>query len=270
MQAIIPAGGWGTRMMPFSAITAKELAPIGTKPAIQWTLEEAAANGISSVVVVSNRGKAALTDFLTGEFPPEFRQKPGVKEWLEFRSNLDITVTYQEEMKGLGDAFLTGYKVCNDHEFYLMYPDNVLLDGRNMFQKLIKPFSESGLTTVATQADQRYWSGNHYLYLGEKLGQANYLERASSRDDQPPAKGDHFFRAAGRVLCTSEYFETLKVIEKEGVEGELDDIHAYRILAAKKRILVIEPASIIHDSGCLDGYRDLWASYLAGELKTQL
>ena len=269
MQAIIPAGGWGTRMMPFSAITAKELAPIGTKPAIQWTLEEAAVNGISSVIVVSNRAKTALSEFLTGEFPREFRNKPGVKEWLAFRDKLDIKVTYQEKMKGLGDAFLCAYKVCNDDEFYLMYPDNVLLDGKKMFDKLKRPFYETGFTTVATQADQRYWSGNHYLFLGEAVSGAHYLERASSRNDPDPEEGSLYYRAAGRVLCTREYFETLKSIQEQGVAGELDDIHAYRQLAARKRLLAIEPASVIHDSGCIEGYRDLWSAYLSGEFKGQ-
>jgi UTP--glucose-1-phosphate uridylyltransferase len=270
MQAIIPAGGWGTRMMPFSAVTAKELAPIGTKPAIQYTLEEAAANGISSVIVVSNRAKTALTDFLTGKFPREFRNKPGVKQWLEFRDKMEISVTYQEGMNGLGDAFLCGYQISSEDEFYLMYPDNVLMDGKNQFEKLKKPFMETGFTTVATQADQPFWSGNHYLYLGEELAGAHHLDHASSRNDPAPEKGRLHFRAAGRVLCTKEYFETLKAIQEQGVEGELDDIHAYRVLAEKRRLLAIQPASVIYDSGCIDGYRDLWAAYLAGDFKSPL
>jgi UTP--glucose-1-phosphate uridylyltransferase len=267
MQAIIPAAGLGTRLLPFSALASKEMAPIGTRPVIQWTLEEAAAVGISSAVVVLSPDKPTLRAFLEGDIHPAYHGLDGIEEWMELREHLNITIALQPKPKGLGDALLRGWRAGEDDEFYLMYPDNLVLNGPAVFQSIVQPFEQTGLSCVACKEDRPYFHGGNYLYLGDENGSAYHIRRATSRSDDPPAETDLAYRAAGRILVTNEYFDVMDRLGNEGVEGELDDIHAYRVLAGRDRLLGVPPASVIHDIGSSEGYKDAWLAYITGELE---
>lgn len=267
MQAIIPAAGLGTRLAPFSAALAKELAPIGVRPAIQWTLAEAARAGAESAVVVISPDKIALRRYLEGDFPAVHRDQPEVREWMELLETVPVTIALQPEPRGLGDALLRGWRAAGDGElFYLMYPDNVVPDPADLFDRLSAAFLATGLTTVAGMPDRPYIAGNHWIYCGEPCGTAVRARRFTQRHDPPPEAGERVLRAAGRVIVTNEYFDILSRVAQEGVEEDLDDIHAYRALAGRGRILVVPAEQIIHDAGCPEGYADAWLAYITGEL----
>lgn len=267
MQAIIPAAGLGTRMLPFSAVAAKELAPIGTRPMIQWTLAEAAALGIESAVVVISPEKTQLQKFLEGDINPDLFGIDAVDEWMALREKLSITIALQPKPRGLGDALLRGWQAGDADSFYLMYPDNIVLYPENVYKSVMVPFEQHGSAVIACKADRPYFSGNHFIYFGDDVGDAFRVEKVTVRDDPPPKKKDVCHRGAGRVMVSREYFDALELIASEGVEGELDDIHAYNFLTERGRLLAAEPASIIHDGGTLEGYKDAWLAYITGELE---
>jgi UTP-glucose-1-phosphate uridylyltransferase len=267
LQAIIPAAGLGTRMLPFSGITAKELAPLGTKPVIQLTLEEAELVGVSAVTVVISPRKKELERFLNGDLPKEILAKPQIAEWLELLGKLKITIAYQKEPKGLGDAFLHGRDAAPAEHYYLMYPDNLITDPAKLFAALHQPFQASGKSIVATMADRDYWQGNHYIYPGPAEAGAYAAAKATRRDDPLPAPGEEHYRGCGRALITTEYLEILEEVRSSGIAEELDDIHAYQQLIQRGKLLCTPPSCDIHDGGDLVGYRDAWTAYLAGEFK---
>lgn len=262
MQAIIPAAGLGTRMLPFSAAAAKELAPIGTKPAIQYTLEEALACGVTSAVVVVSPEKKSLWRFLDGDLSPSHSSHEEGAEWLHFLEKLPLTIAEQPEPLGLGDALLHGWRKGGGEQFYLMYPDNFVVNGAAVFENLNRPFRATGLTCVASKHDKPYFRGNNFVILGEEYEGGHRAIGFTSRNDPLPEAGKTFYRAAGRVLATNEYFQVLEEIQARGVQGELDDIHAYRALAEDGRILAVPPICEIHDTGCAEGYADAWRAYL--------
>lgn len=262
MQAIIPAAGLGTRMLPFSAAAAKELAPIGTKPVIQHTLEEAMACGVTSAVVVVSPEKVALRRFLEGDLSQSQKSQSEGAAWLYLLEKLPLSIAEQPEPLGLGDALLHGWRKESGEQFYLMYPDNFVVDGAAVFGSLIKPFRATGLTCVACKRDKPYFRGNNFVLLGNEHEGAHLATSFTSRDDPRPKEGTKFHRAAGRVLVTNEYFQVLEEIQARGVQGELDDIHVYRALAEVGRILAVPPVSEIHDTGCAEGYADAWRTFL--------
>ena len=67
MKVIIPAAGLGTRLLPITRVVPKELLPVGTKPAIQWVLEEAVASGLHEIVIVISSDKELLRTYLTSD-----------------------------------------------------------------------------------------------------------------------------------------------------------------------------------------------------------
>ena len=72
-KAIIPAAGHGTRMRPFTSVVPKELLPVGSKPAIHWAVEEAAAAGLTHIAVVVSRAKPLIEGVRNGVISSEVR-----------------------------------------------------------------------------------------------------------------------------------------------------------------------------------------------------
>ena len=265
MQAIIPAAGLGTRMLPFSALAAKELVPIGTRPAIQWVLEEALQAGISGAVVVLSPHKRSLRSFLEGYQRPAYADFEESRKWQALLERLPITIVEQPQPKGLGDALLRGRDVADDGDrWYLMYPDNIVTDGTALFRELRAAHSENGLCCLACKDDKPYFGGNNFIIAGEQRSGAYAVAGITRRDDPKPS--GTFWRAAGRVIVTDEYFTTLAKAVGSAVGRELDDLDAYEPLASEGRLLCTPPSMPIYDAGSPDGYAEVWTALLAGRL----
>src|SRR5207302_8579278 len=108
-KAVIPAAGFGTRMLPAAKAVPKELLPVLDRPTIQYVVEEAAAGGIEDVLLVTSREKRAIEDHFDRNAELEARLKAGGKESLlasvnELPSKVKIHSIRQREQPRLGDA----------------------------------------------------------------------------------------------------------------------------------------------------------------------
>src|SRR5436305_11796448 len=108
-EAVIPAAGFGTRMLPAAKAVPQELLPILDRPTIQYVIEEAAAGAIDDVLLVTSREKRAIEDHFDRNAELEQRLKAGGKETLlasvnELAARVKIHAVRQPEQRGLGDA----------------------------------------------------------------------------------------------------------------------------------------------------------------------
>jgi UTP-glucose-1-phosphate uridylyltransferase len=241
--------------------------PIGTKPAIQWAIEEVARVGITSAIVVINPEKHTLRRFLEGNLDTAYFGIDAVDRWISLLEKVSITIAVQPTPRGLGDALLRGWRAGEDDEFYLVYPDNVPIDPVAVFNSLEEPFRNSGKTCIAGKDDRPYYTGNNFLFFGSENNGAFKVSDVTSRTDNPPPKNSVVYRAAGRVMTGNDYFETLEQISTRGVKGELDDIHVYRELVEQDKLLAARPVCRFHDVGDPEGYKDAWLAYITGELE---
>src|SRR4051812_29714724 len=106
-KAVIPAAGFGTRMLPAAKAVPKELLPVLDRPTIQYVIEEAAAGGIKDVLLVTSRDKRAVEDHFDRNVELEARLKASGKERLlasvnELTAQLKIHSVRQAEQRGLG------------------------------------------------------------------------------------------------------------------------------------------------------------------------
>jgi UTP--glucose-1-phosphate uridylyltransferase len=269
MQVIVPAAGLGTRMLPFSALAAKELLPIGTRPVIQWVLEEALAVGARGAIVILSPHKRSLRSYLEGYHRPVYAEYEESRRWQKLLENLPVTIVEQPQPTGLGDALLRGREAAQvgggSSYWYLMYPDNIVTDGVSLFNALRQLFVESGLTCLACKDDKPYFHGNHFIVAGEKRGNGRLVAGVTRRDDARPE--GLIWRAAGRVLVNDEYFIALAKARGEAVSRELDDIDAYKPLASDGKLLCLPPSTPIYDAGGIEGYYEAWEAMLSGRLK---
>lgn len=131
MKAVIPAAGWGTRLLPVTKAVPKELLPIGKKPALHYILEEISEAGISDVLIIDNKEKGALRNY--------FRPAPRLENWLRttdrkreleqlamIRKFPKISWVEQPNPLGLGDALLWAEEWIRDEPFALLLPDDVI------------------------------------------------------------------------------------------------------------------------------------------------
>ena len=129
-KCLFPAAGYGTRFLPATKATPKEMLPILTKPLIQYGVEEAMDAGIKDMAIVTGRGKRAIEDHFDISYELEEQLKGNKKEELlkEIRTIIDnctFSYTRQKKMLGLGHAILTGETLIGNEPFAVILADDL-------------------------------------------------------------------------------------------------------------------------------------------------
>src|SRR3954465_1068700 len=129
-KAVIPAAGFGTRMLPAAKAVPKELLPVLDRPTIQYVIEEAAAGGIKDVLLVTSRTKRAVEDHFDRNVELEARLQRTDKRFLlasidALMNRVRVHSVNQPEQKGLGHAVQQARSHVNDDTFLCMLGDTI-------------------------------------------------------------------------------------------------------------------------------------------------
>jgi UTP--glucose-1-phosphate uridylyltransferase len=250
--AVIPCGGLGTRLHPITRWLPKEMLPVGLKPVLYWTLDEAADAGLLRAIIITNPHKPMLEAVA--------RNYPGPLE-LEF--------VPQDHPKGLGDAFLRAKDQLAGSPFLALLPDNLFL-GPNPTATVLATYRQTDLTTVLLAEIGRQEAGSKGATGRASVRQ---LENGTLRVTAIADKGSGRFDTAGdqaavtpigRMAFKGEILEEFEEIGRSLKPGlELDDVPVMQRLA-KQGVLagVICPARFF-DVGIPEGYREAVASFPA-------
>jgi UTP--glucose-1-phosphate uridylyltransferase len=155
-KAVIPIAGAGTRMLPLTKTVPKELMPVGTKPLIQYAVEEAVGSGIEEITFVCAPGKTlAYTYFdrdVSLERYLERLGKRGEADAIRLLSSLaDIRVAYQRDPLGLGQSVLCARHVVRDEPFVLILPDALITAAVPCSRQLIECYESRNGSYIATR-----------------------------------------------------------------------------------------------------------------------
>src|SRR5882672_10605982 len=148
-KAVIPAAGLGTRFLPATKASPKEMLPLVDKPAIQYVVEEAVASGIETVIIVTGRGKNAIEDHFDVAFELEKtleeRGKTEVLDEIRRIANL-VRVCYvrQKEPLGLGHAVLAARDLVGDEPFAVLLGDVIIPGPRPATRQLVEVYEATG------------------------------------------------------------------------------------------------------------------------------
>jgi UTP--glucose-1-phosphate uridylyltransferase len=155
-KALIPAGGFGTRMLPATKAVPKELLPIVDKPLIQFIVEELVESGFEELVLVTGRQKGSIEDHF--DCLPElevFLETKGKSSLLEVMQNLSkmihIVSVRQSVPLGLGHAVLCAQSIIKDEPFAVLLPDDLIVSKRPCVAQLADVFNEFGEPVIAIQ-----------------------------------------------------------------------------------------------------------------------
>ncbi|MFZ5723716.1 MAG: UTP--glucose-1-phosphate uridylyltransferase [Pseudomonadota bacterium] len=156
-KVVLPVAGLGTRCLPATKVLPKEMLPVFDRPLIQYAIEEAAAAGISDVILVTARGKSLLED--------HFDRAPELERVLEARGKTDalalargtlpagvsVSAVRQPEALGLGHAVWCARALIGDEPFAVMLPDDLVLAPRACIAQMIEAWQKTGGNMAAVE-----------------------------------------------------------------------------------------------------------------------
>jgi UTP--glucose-1-phosphate uridylyltransferase len=155
-KAVIPAAGLGTRFLPITKNSPKEMLPLVDKPAIQYVVEEAVASGIDDIIIITGRGKRAIEDHFDKAFELEWTLRLNnnleALEEIERISHLaDIHYIRQKEPLGLGHAILCAKKHIGDDAFAVLLGDDIVFSDVPCTKQLIDQYEKQKASIIAVE-----------------------------------------------------------------------------------------------------------------------
>src|SRR5437868_10596656 len=154
-KAVFPAAGLGTRFLPQTKAIPKEMLPLVDKPLIQYSVEEAVASGVESVLIVTGRDKSAIEDHFDISFELEhvLKQRGKEEEFSQVRAVAEmarISYTRQKQALGLGHAIYQAKDFVGDEPFAALLPDDVVDAETPALLQMIEVFEKYQSPVIAT------------------------------------------------------------------------------------------------------------------------
>lgn len=213
-KAVVLAAGHGTRMLPATKAQPKESLPLVDKPIIQYTIEEAAASGLTQVIIVTAASKRAVEDHFdrSMELEMTLREKGDLTRLAEIQkiSDLaDIMYIRQTEQKGVGHAVLQARNAVGNEPFVLMFPDDVLVAEVPVSKQMVDVFEQHGGSVIAVQKVPDAEVEQYGIVGGTDLGggvvRVDSLIEKPKLEDAPSRLG-----IVGRYVLTPEIFDMIE------------------------------------------------------------
>ena len=252
-KAVIPAAGFGTRVLPATKNMPKEMFPIVDKPTIQYIVEEAVAAGITDILIITNRGKDLIEDHFDAS--PELEallEKSGKTEFLEIVrsiSNLaNITFIRQKEMKGLGHAVLKAKSFVGNDPFAVMYGDGVIISKTPAIKQLIDCYGEYGEGVVGVKKVDAKDIHKYGSLKVENLHDNVFACTDMKEKPQTPEEVLSLYSILDRCVLPAEIFEILERTAP-GAGGEIQLTDAMREIAVTKGMTAVEFEGKRYDMG---------------------
>lgn len=237
-KAVIPAAGYGTRFLPATKATPKEMLPIVDKPTIQYIVEEALASGIEEILIISGHAKRAIEDHFDSAPALEAElEKKGKFDLLKLvRETADIRVHYirQKHMRGLGDAIYCAKPFMGDEPFAVLLGDDVVYSTEKpVLKQLMDVYFATGSSVLGCQIVPLEQTSSYGVVDGEEVEvqHCGKIVKVNNMVEKPlPEEAPSQLAVMGRYIVKPEIFDILENTQP-GKGGEIQFTDALNILA---------------------------------------
>ncbi len=256
---IIPAAGLGTRMRTVNADLPKELLPVGSKPAIQYSVEEGLSAGIENIIIVISKEKEIIRQYFEDREVRERLYPRTHRSVEEIRSKCSLTFLYQKELRGESDAISCAKDIAGNHAAAIIYPDNLYMPAPGALNILKPVFNTYKKDVIALNEV----SGNmsHTISNAGKVDITHFKDHISCIQKFHQKSESHFtlrfereFRACGVYITAPHVFEYIEKIRATVHEGEITDTPVRSLILKEKGMLGCKLPGIVHDIGNPGGY----------------
>jgi UTP--glucose-1-phosphate uridylyltransferase len=253
-KAVFPAAGLGTRFLPATKAQPKEMLPLVDKPIIQYVIEEAVASGLTSIIIVTGKGKNAIEDHFDVSYELERhlarRGETTVLEQVRAISSM-INVSYvrQGEQLGLGHAVLQARDLVGDEPFAVMLGDDIIDSAVPCMRQMLNVYESYGGPVVAVQQVPRSEISAYGVIDGLPEGDSGRLFRIRDMVEKPKAEdAPSDLAIIGRYILTPEIFDDLENTPR-GAGGEIQLTDGLRRLKQRRTLYGYRFEGVRHDAG---------------------
>lgn len=260
-KCLFPAAGYGTRFLPATKATPKEMLPVLTKPLIQYGVEEAVEAGLNTMAIITGRGKRAIEDHFDISYELEHQIKGTSKEHLldEIRSLINqctFSYTRQVEMKGLGHAILTGETLIGNEPFAVILADDLCDNNKNnpVLKQMVEIYEKYQCSIVAIEEVPMDQTDKYGVIAGNLVDDTDDTYRVTDMVEKPdPKDAPTNMAIIGRYILTPDIFDILRET-KPGKGGEIQITDALLEQAKQGKVIAYKFKGKRFDCGSVDGF----------------
>ncbi len=251
-KAVFPAAGLGTRFLPATKATPKEMLTLVDKPLIQYSVEEAVASGIESILIITGRDKSSMEDHfdISLELEQVLKER-GKDDMLQLVRSVaklaNINYTRQGEALGLGHAIYQAKGFAAGEPFAALLPDDIVDSEKPALKQMIEVFEKYDAPVIATmQVDGEAIS--RFGVIDAEEVEPNVFKVRDMVEKPPFAEAPSDLAIIGRYIFTPDIFAAIEQT-KPGAGGEIQITDAMRLLLKDRPFYAVRLDGIRHDAG---------------------
>ncbi|MEY4317173.1 MAG: hypothetical protein RI902_981 [Pseudomonadota bacterium] len=260
-KAVFPVAGMGTRFLPATKASPKEMLPVVDKPLIQYAVEEAYEAGIRHMIFVTGRSKRAIEDHFDTAYELEAELKAAGKQVL-----LDVVHSVQPDdmfcsyvrqarALGLGHAVLCAEHLVGDEPFAVLLADDLMrgkAGGPGVLKQMADVFAKQQASVLAVQEVPLAQVHRYGIVAGERM--SDQLVSVQKMVEKPKADvAPSRLAVAGRYILTPAVFDRIRAGGR-GVQGEIQLTDGIAGLLASEKVLAYSYEGKRYDCGSKEGF----------------
>ncbi|MDA8446113.1 UTP--glucose-1-phosphate uridylyltransferase GalU [Paracidovorax valerianellae] len=260
-KAVFPVAGLGTRFLPATKASPKEMLPVVDKPLIQYAVEEAYSAGIRHMIFVTGRSKRAIEDHYDTAYELENElEAAGKNDLLQLvrsvaPSDMDCAFVRQPRSLGLGHAVLCAEPLVGREPFAVLLADDLMVGapgGQPVLAQMASAFRKQGRSLLAVQEVPADQVRRYGIVAGEPAGgpliRIDRIVEKPAPEDAPSRMG-----VAGRYILTPGVFDEIRN-QPQGVGGEIQLTDAIARLMAREAVYAFRYEGKRYDCGSKEGF----------------
>ena len=259
-KCLFPVAGFGTRFLPVTKSTPKEMLPILTKPIIQYGVEEAMSAGLTNMAMVTNKYKQSIKKYFEPHAYIESSIKDtAIKSLLDevnyISRRCDFTYIEQKERLGLGHAIYTAKPLIGNESFAVILPDDLCINnGNSVLAQMIELYNQHPDSCIVAIEEVPMSELHKYGVIdGELIENSIDTYRVNSMFEKlDPKDAPTNLAIIGRYILTPDIFNVLENTSP-GKNGEIQITDALMILAKQGKVIAYKFQGTRYDCGSVKG-----------------
>ena len=254
-KAVIPAAGFGTRLLPLTKAKPKEMLSVVDKPIIQYVIEDLSTAGVDNILIVTGKGKSAIENHFDRNHELELKlENSGKTKLLEGVRKIDnlahIYYTRQKEQKGLGDAIYCGKEFVGKEYFLALVGDTIYTG--NIVEKMLEVYNKYNCSVILLEEVPKELVYKYGVISGKEVEKGIY--EINDLVEKPPVE-----KAPSNLIITGAYLLSPKIFKhienlEPGAGGEIQLTDGMKSLLKEEKIVGIVVNYKRYDIGDIEGW----------------